>query len=138
MNVGISRAIFEQILGAVAAAPDEEVCGLLLGREGRIEQAMPAANVCDDKKHRFELDPAALIAAHRAARSGGLEIIGHYHSHPGGRPEPSAIDAEMSRPGQYWLIVADGVAGLFAAVEQGEIHGRFRAAGLVIEGAPLA
>lgn len=94
---------------AAAAAPDE-CCGLLLG-DHRIAEARPAANVAPDPRHRFEIDPHALIAAHRAARTGGPAVLGYYHSHPGGPAMPSATDRAMaSGDGRVWAIVGrDGV-----------------------------
>lgn len=99
-----------------------EVCGLLLGRDGRIVEARPAANVADDPARAFEIDPAALFAALRAARAGGPALIGYYHSHPSGAAAPSARDLAMAaEDGKLWLIVAgDAVtawvkqAGIFA------------------------
>lgn len=126
MNVVISRGLIDQILAHAESAPGEEVCGLLLGAVGRISEARPVPNVASDRASRFELDPAALIAAHKAARAGGPALLGHYHSHPDGNAEPSAADAEHAVPGPFWLIVAGGGAALFEAVADGPIHGRFR------------
>lgn len=107
--------MLEQIV-ALAAADAREVCGLLLGTPDRIEAIIPAANVAADPTRHFELDPAALIAAHRAARSGGRAIIGHYHSHPSGVAAPSPTDAACATPdGSLWLIVGAGEATLWRA-----------------------
>jgi proteasome lid subunit RPN8/RPN11 len=125
MKVVISRAVFDQILDHADRYPDEEVCGLLLGRHGVIESARPAANVAPDRARTFELDPAVLLAAHRDARDGGPAIQGHYHSHPNGDARPSPRDAAHARPGAFWLIVARGEARLFEAQEAGLIHGVF-------------
>lgn len=138
MIVRISRALLDQILAHAEENPLEEACGLLFGEPGRISAVQAAANVATDRRSRFEVDPAALIAAHRAARSGGPALIGHYHSHPGGHAAPSEQDARDSTPGQLWLIVAGGEAGLFEAVEQGPLHGRFRAIHLSVDDRPLA
>lgn len=101
---------------ALAVAERDEVCGLLLGRDRRIEAIGPAANVAPDPARHFELDPAVLIAAHRAARAGGLPVIGHYHSHPSGIAWPSATDAACASPdGSAWLIVAGEAARLWIA-----------------------
>ncbi|MEQ1499285.1 MAG: M67 family metallopeptidase [Novosphingobium sp.] len=87
-----------------------ECCGLLLGQGNQIALAQPAANVHPEPERHFELDPGALIAAHRAARGGGLEIIGYYHSHPNGLAGPSDEDrAQASGDLRTWAIVADGV-----------------------------
>ncbi|EQB11478.1 M67 family metallopeptidase [Sphingobium lactosutens] len=115
MKVEIARGVLAQIR-ALSAADRNEVCGLLLGSAGRIDALAPAANVASDPSRHFELDPAVLIAAHRAARNGGPVIIGHYHSHPSGVAVPSATDTACAAPdGALWLIVADGVARLWVA-----------------------
>ena len=89
------------------AAP-EECCGVLLGRPGTIEEARPARNVADARLRRFEIDPQALVDAHRAARAGGPQVLGYYHSHPGGPAEPSAIDRAMAAgDGRIWAIVGE-------------------------------
>lgn len=96
---------------AERAAP-REACGLLLGEGSRIDRAVPAANVHADPLRHFEIDPAALIAAHRAARAGGPALLGYFHSHPGGHPRPSAVDCEhASGDRRVWAIVAPGGAG---------------------------
>ena len=108
-----SEAIATLLANAAEAAP-AECCGLLLGRGERIEQAVAATNVAADPLRHFEIDPAALIAAHRAARAGGPELVGYYHSHPQGHPLPSATDcAHASGDGRVWAIVAGGEVGFW-------------------------
>lgn len=105
----------EQIMD-LAAAQAGEVCGLLLGEPGRIATIRPAANVAPDPARHFELDPAVLLAAYRAARQGGARILGHYHSHPSGVAMPSATDRACATPdGTLWLIVAGRSARLWLA-----------------------
>lgn len=104
---------------------DEEVCGLLLGRSGSIDAALPAGNIASNRKRTFELDPTILFEAHRTARAGGPAILGHYHSHPTGGAKPSSRDADAAETGQLWLIVAGKGARLFEACRNGPLHGRF-------------
>ncbi|MFM5922929.1 MAG: M67 family metallopeptidase [Novosphingobium sp.] len=86
-----------------------ECCGLLLGWGRRIERAAPARNVHPDPARHFEIDPVALIAAHKAARSGGPQVLGYYHSHPNGRAAPSQEDLlSRSGDGRFWAIIASG------------------------------
>lgn len=126
MTLEISIADREAILAAARASPTVEICGLLLGRAGRVERIVPCANVAADPARRFEIDPAALVAAHRAARVGGPGVIGHYHSHPDGRAEPSPRDAADARAdGSVWIIVAADVMTAWRAVADGRLHGRF-------------
>ncbi|KKC24527.1 Mov34/MPN/PAD-1 family protein [Sphingomonas sp. SRS2] len=116
MELTISRALQKEIRQAAAVSPNLEICGLLLGRGRVVEAVLPCANVAPAPQDSFEIDPAALIAAHRAARAGGPAIIGHYHSHPRGLATPSARDAEAAEAGSCWIITAgDDLRGWFAA-----------------------
>lgn len=104
----LPAAFREALCDAARASPDREICGLLLGEGLCVTAILPAANVAATPAIRFEIDPAILFAAHKAARAGGPAIIGCYHSHPDGRAEPSPRDAEAAAPGSVWVIVADG------------------------------
>jgi proteasome lid subunit RPN8/RPN11 len=96
---------------AERAAP-EECCGLLLGRGELVDEVHPAANVAGERRRRFEIDPQALVDAHRAARGGGPEVVGYYHSHPSGPAAPSATDRAMAAgDDRVWAIVGEtGIA----------------------------
>ncbi len=109
MALTISRPAHAAMLDAAHSAAPREACGLLLGTGSHIESAAPTANVAPDPLRHFEIDPAALIAAHRAARDGsGPHVIGYFHSHPNGLARPSATDAaSAARDGRIWVIVAD-------------------------------
>ena len=109
MEIELTRELVGSILNEAARAFPDEACGLLLGRDGRIEQAVSAANVHPSPGTHFEIDPQALIDAHRAARHGGPEVIGYYHSHPTGPAEPSATDrARAAGDGRVWAIAGEG------------------------------
>ena len=139
MRVEISRSLLQDLVALAAASPEAEVCGLLLGTPGRIEAILPAANVSADPARRFEIDPATLFAAHRAARDGGPRIVGHYHSHPTGPALPSPCDAAGAIGGEYRVILGgDGEARLFVATRVGAIAGRFEAVELLVRRASLA
>ena len=102
-----SRAVAAMQAHAAAAFP-LEACGLLLGEGRRIIEAVPTDNVHPAPATHFEIDPQALIDAHRAARAGAApQVVGYYHSHPSGRAAPSATDrACASGDGRVWAIVA--------------------------------
>ncbi len=130
MDVAISSELLARILAEAAATPDVEVCGLLLGWDGRVEEARACRNVAADPSQTFEIDPTALIAAHRAARDGGPAILGCYHSHPSGLAVPSRRDAgDAAANGWLWAIVAGPDVQVWRAVADGALWGRFEAVG---------
>lgn len=109
MVVEVTSGTIATLIEEATRAHPRECCGLLLGQGNRIALAQPAANVHPDPHAHFEIDPKALIAAHRASRAGGLEVVGYYHSHPNGRTGPSPEDVAMAEgAGRIWAIVAAG------------------------------
>ena len=139
MGWRIATDLLDAILADARAEPGLERCGLLYGGAAEITGFAPARNVAADPRRRFEVDPAALLAAHRATRRGGPAIVGCYHSHPSGPPEPSAQDAAHAEPnGWLWLIVSPGDARLWRAVASGGRHGRFDPAALACADPPAS
>ena len=116
----------DALLSFAAVAPHEEVCGLLFGSFDRVKAVEATRNVADDPTVSFEIDPAHLIAAHRASRDGGAAILGNFHSHPNGVAQPSARDADLAAgDGAVWLIIAGETITAWRAVEAGALQGRF-------------
>ncbi|RXD07199.1 M67 family peptidase [Sphingomonas sp. UV9] len=120
MSVTISSEVLTQLVAAANASPDAEICGLLFGTAGRIEAAEACANVAVNPARTFEIDPKALFVAHRRARGGGPSVVGHYHSHPSGLPNPSPRDAAQAMgDGAVWLILGGGAARAWRSVARG-------------------
>jgi proteasome lid subunit RPN8/RPN11 len=116
VNLRISAADLAAIASEAARADPQECCGLLVGlreaAEITVQSIVPAANIAREPRRRFEVDPKALFDTHRAARAAGHEVIGHYHSHPGGAAVPSAHDQDRAQAaGELWLIVPVSEAG---------------------------
>ncbi|MCT2399720.1 M67 family metallopeptidase [Novosphingobium sp. HK4-1] len=114
MVVEVTSGVMATLRREADRAAPQECCGLLLGCGepggiGRIDTAMPAANVSDQPRLRFEIDPVVLLAAHKAAREDGPKVLGYYHSHPLGHLVPSATDCEHSTGDlRIWAIIAGG------------------------------
>lgn len=109
MEIHLARGIVAAIAGEAAKAHPLEACGLLLGHGDMVLEIRPCANVAGDPARHFEIDPAALIAAFRAQRAGGPQVVGYYHSHPTGESRPSGTDAAMAaRDGRIWAIHGRG------------------------------
>ena len=111
MALRVSGEVIRTILAGAERASPDECCGILLGCGETVEHAVPTANVAPAIRRHFEIDPQALVDAHRAARGGGPEVVGYYHSHPGGAAAPSATDQAMAAGDvRIWAIAGtDGV-----------------------------
>jgi len=90
-----------------AAAWPEEACALIVGRGDPPAglRLVPCANVAEDRRRRFEVDPGTRIRLEIALRGTPERIVAVWHSHPDGAARPSATDAAMVyEPGLFWLI----------------------------------
>src|SRR5687767_4824289 len=95
LTVSQQKSIIEH---ALREAPNE-CCGILVGtisgQHRFVEQVHDLANVWEgDRRNRFMIDAKAHLRLQRKARESLLSIVGFYHSHPQGTPNPSAFDAE--------------------------------------------
>lgn len=109
MEIAVTSAVRTAILAETRAAYPRECCGLLFGSDATVTTPRPATNIHPTPESHFEIDPQALIDAHRAMREGGPRLVGYYHSHPDGPPEPSATDRALAaRDGMIWAIAGKG------------------------------
>ena len=112
MAIEVSSALVDFLLAETAATHPREACGLLFGEGGKITAAKACANVHPTPETRFEIEARALVEAHRAARTGGPKVLGYWHSHPHGPPQPSAADrANATGDGMVWAIVGERRVG---------------------------
>jgi proteasome lid subunit RPN8/RPN11 len=122
-SIDLPAVLAEQIHRQAGTASPRECCGLIEGmRDGdvfHVSALHPARNLAATAD-RFDIDPRDHLAASRTARAHGRGIIGCYHSHPGGRVEPSARDlAGASEDNFLWLIAADGELAAFVYLSDG-------------------
>jgi len=134
--IRIDPAALEAIEAAARRALPEETCGLLIGAGERITRAVETANLARDRgsgRDRFEIDARVHLRLQRELRGTAKGILGVFHSHPGGRAEPSATDrAEAAYPGWIWLITAIDETGRCTTrtfIDRGD--GRFEKVGFI-------
>lgn len=107
MTLEVSSTLIDELLAAARAVYPLEACGILVGDGAGIGGMRSCPNVHPNPATHFEIDPQALIDAHRMARAGGPQVVGYWHSHPAGPPSPSATDrAHATGDGRVWAIVA--------------------------------
>lgn len=133
MIIGISSGVLETLATEAAKAHPCECCGLLTGSPALIDAVVPARNISPHPETGFEIDPGTLLRAHREARAGQRQVVGHYHSHPNGSAEPSLRDAARAIDnGAVWIVIAAGCGGnricgwQAVAHDDSALHGRFR------------
>lgn len=93
-----------------------ECCGVLIGSSTEdttvVERVLSVGNesVGNDSmgqgRDRYLIHPETVLAAHKEARSLGLDVVGYYHSHPDHPAQPSEVDREQAWPGMSYLIVS--------------------------------
>jgi len=111
--IKMSRTLATRLLFEAQKQPDAEVCGFVSARGGVPQHIHPVANIAPKPERRFDMDPAGQIAALRAIREAGDEMLAIYHSHPSAPPEPSIHDLEgMGYPDALYLIISLNIKGV--------------------------
>lgn len=120
-KVRIPQSIVTTIVGHARASLPREACGLLYGQRKDGVVIVARATATDnadstDPNRRFAIAPKDLLEAHKVARAEGIDIVGHYHSHPTGLATPSNADVSaIADPMALWIIVGLSKCG------QGEV-----------------
>jgi cysteine synthase B len=120
----ISGQLAEKIRAHGAETYPHECCGALLGRDSnavlesdRGDGSLTAAREIlglfplvnrrnDSPRNRFSVTAEDVMAAERAAREQGLEVVGWYHSHPDHPARPSEFDRDHAWPWYSYVIVS--------------------------------
>ena len=90
-----------ELMQHAAAALPNEACGLIVAA-GKRHRVIPARNVSAEPRTTFEIAEEAWLEV-----AEGEEVIGIFHSHPYGSPEPSMADRTMCEAtGLTWHIVS--------------------------------
>ena len=89
----------------------EECCGILLGRQTPagpvVQRAIEAENIAQhDRARSYQIDWNTLLSVMRRVRTGSIDLIGFYHSHPDGSDSPSPRDRKDAWIGFSYVIIA--------------------------------
>ncbi|MBX9581029.1 MAG: M67 family metallopeptidase, partial [Gemmataceae bacterium] len=106
----IPRPILDAMVAHARAGLPNECCGLLAGAGGRVTHHFPVRNDLASPTE-FLTNPRDLLAAMKAARLNGAEVLAVYHSHPTAAPVPSRKDLERNTWGEAIVHVIVGLAG---------------------------
>ncbi len=106
MKLILTREQMEEMIAHALQERPNEACGLLAGRDGKVEKVYPLPNV-EKSPFRYRADPEAQFRALVEMEERGWEVVGIYHSHPSFPPYPSALDREMAYyPEAVYLIIS--------------------------------
>jgi len=107
----LSKNYWQEMLDHVDRQVPLEACGLLAGKNDRVEKVILVRNQAQSPA-RFVMDPYEQLQAFDWIESNGLDLLGIFHSHPAGPETTSATDiAETayevihiiwSRPENQW------------------------------------
>lgn len=101
----IVKSVYDGIIKHAESGYPNEVCGVLIGKEGEITSFKECRNLNQERaRDRYELDPFSFKEADDWARSKGMEIVGIYHSHPDHPSRPSEFDRERAWPDWAYII----------------------------------
>jgi proteasome lid subunit RPN8/RPN11 len=91
----IPRDIYDDLIAHARDGFPLEICGILGGREGTVEQAFRMTNVDASNEH-FTMEPREQFAVVRQLRAAGMEMLAVYHSHPESPARPSEEDIRLA------------------------------------------
>ena len=117
----IRSEVIDTILAHARRDSPQECCGLLIGNEREVVEAVPTVNTAEDPLRRFQISPLEQLRQVRRCRElathgeADVDVVGAYHSHPGSAPIPSPSDLEEAF--EEFLFVIAGPTGASAEFE---------------------
>ncbi len=128
-SVHLTPSDAAKVISAAGASFPGECCGLLEGAvdpEGwRVLAVHETRNIAEQPEHHFLMDPQQQFELLHRLRGTGRELIGCFHSHPGGRPEPSSTDLASAADEDFLWLIAGGTPGNFTLKCYDFIRGAF-------------
>ena len=102
----LRKDLLEKILKQFKEESPNEACGILAGKNGRVEKVYAMANI-DRSPATYFMDPKEQLLVMKEMRNAGLEMVGIYHSHVASPAYPSGHDVEMAfDPETSYVIVS--------------------------------
>ncbi len=112
-TIVLPRFLVTRLLHQAQTRPDHEVCGLIGARGDKPSSLYPIANVAENPRLHFHMDPKGQIKAMKTMRRRGETLFAVYHSHPQAPPFPSREDLEwVAYPEALALIISLNTKGV--------------------------
>ena len=112
----VRREVLDAIAAHAQREHPRECCGLLIGTELELIEAVATANVAAEPHRHYQVSPVDHFAQIKRCRdvaapgAAAVNVIGVYHSHPLSAPVPSPTDLEEAL-GEFLYIITGSVNG---------------------------
>jgi proteasome lid subunit RPN8/RPN11 len=105
--IRISKPAWETMVSHVERTFPKEGCGLMIGSDGVVQEAVPLPNTYSGPQEDFfVIDPKDLHRVDRESRERGLDVLGVFHSHPNCDAYFSRRDLEHSCPWFSYVVLS--------------------------------
>jgi proteasome lid subunit RPN8/RPN11 len=91
----IPQYIFDKMIAHCRSGYPDEACGILAGKDGRVQKIYEMTNV-EPSPVSYFMDPKEQFEAMKNMRLEGLKMLAIYHSHPFSPAYPSAKDVSLA------------------------------------------
>ena len=146
-GVTLPPELIEQMRRHALATYPDECCGFLIGADDRfrgsprrtVEAVEPAANEFEgERRRRFVISPAEILAIERRLEGSPRSVVGFYHSHPDHPARPSEFDRDHAWPWYTYVVLSVTKVEVPAvgAFELDEASGEFRPVELAVAERP--
>ena len=102
----LKKELFDQIVLQSRKEFPNEACGILAGKDGKVEKVYEMSNT-DASPSTFFMDAKAQLKVMKEIRNSGIQMIGIYHSHVASQAYPSEKDVELAfYPESSYVIIS--------------------------------
>jgi len=102
----LERKHADEIIAQAREEAPNECCGVLAGRDGRVEKLFRAINA-EKSPDRYNVDPHELFRIHQQCFAKGWDFLAIYHSHTHTEAYPSPTDVRLAAwPDSTYIIVS--------------------------------
>jgi len=102
----IKKETLEEVFTHCLNGLPNEACGILAGRDGKVEKVFNMANA-QPNPVRYFMEPQEQFKVMKEIRNANLEMLAIYHSHVASEARPSATDIELAfYPNVSYLIIS--------------------------------
>jgi len=102
----LERKYADKVIAQAREEAPNECCGVLAGRDGRVERLFRAVNA-ERSPYRYNVDPHDLLRIYRECDAKGWDFLAIYHSHTHTEAYPSPTDERLAAwPDSIYIIVS--------------------------------